>query len=223
MEIQKILSSLRDDTTLVAVSKTRPATAIREAYASGLRHFGENQVQELLKKYEELQDLSLCWHLIGPLQTNKIKKILGKVALFHALGSLKLYRAIVKASENAGEPLPCLIQINISEEESKSGFLPDEVREAVSCIQEEASPFCPILGLMCIGSSRECSSDEKVGAEFSHMKLLFDEFSQQETSSFAMKYLSMGMSSDFELALEAGSNLVRIGSSLFGRREAYGQ
>src|SRR5690606_22636045 len=132
-----------------------------------------------------------------------------KVVLFHALGSLKLYRAIVKAAENAGEPLPCLIQINISEEESKSGFLPDEVREAVSCIQEEASPFCPILGLMCIGSSRECSSDEKVRAEFSRMKLFFDEFSRLETSSFAMKYLSMGMSSDFELALEAGSNLVR--------------
>jgi pyridoxal phosphate enzyme (YggS family) len=217
--LKELVQELTNDTTLVAVSKTFPATEIERVYAEGMRHFGENRVSDLLDKMEILKDLSINWHFVGHLQTNKVKKLMGKLHLLHSLDSEKLYRTIVNEGGKTGLKMPCLLQINISKEPQKSGIHPEELGSFIELLKKEASEACPVKGLMCIGSSPQSVGIEGVEQEFREMKSLFDSLKKEETDLFQMRHLSMGMSQDYKLAMECGSNMVRLGTIIFGNRE----
>jgi pyridoxal phosphate enzyme (YggS family) len=217
--------------TVVAVSKTFPALDVRRVWQEGFRHFGENRVQEFVEKHKELSDLPLCWHFIGHLQTNKVSRLLGKVSLLHSLDNLRLYDKICTEGRKQGLSMPALLQVNISAEQEKSGFSPSELEAAISCIVSRASEFCPIKGLMCIGSDPGLYGLEKTRQEYVEMRCLFDYFQKgvlegkygSRPDLFNMEHLSMGMSGDYEQAIECGSNMVRIGSLIFGKRSRHGQ
>ncbi len=200
---------------LVAVSKTHPAEAVREAYDAGQRIFGENKVQEMTAKYEVLpQDIQ--WHLIGHLQTNKVKYIAPFVSLIHSVDSIKLLEEINKQGEKIGRIIPCLLQIFIAQEETKFGF--DEV-ELFLFIQSDKLknyPHIRIEGLM--GMASLTADENQVRKEFRNLRRIFDELKTRESANLRMKELSMGMSSDYKIAMEEGSTMVRIGTSIFGKR-----
>ena len=217
-EILSFLNTQNPSPELIAVSKTKSSEEIRMAYGKGLRRFGENRVQELLRKREELQDLPIRWHFIGSLQSNKVNAIVGNVELFHALESIKIFRKISAAGLKLNKATPSLIQVNISREAQKSGILPEDLEAFCRSIQKESNPYCPILGLMCIGSSLEWAGVNKVKEEFEEMHRLFRSLSFFEEIDFNMKFLSMGMSSDFRLAVKCGSNMIRVGQAIFGAR-----
>lgn len=202
---------------LVAVSKTKPNEDIEALYALGHRDFGENYVQELIKKNQELP-ADIRWHFIGHLQSNKIKQIAPFVYLIHGVDSLKLLDVIDKEGKKLGKKINCLLQVHIAKEETKFGFDINETREAAThCFIENKYSHVNLCGLMGMASFTE---DKKlVQQEFSGLKSLFDEIKEMkgvDTSSF--NTLSMGMSGDYELALENGSTLIRVGSLLFGSR-----
>lgn len=214
-----ILDRLPDNITCIAVSKTFPEEAIRRKKEEGFRHFGENRVQEFLTKHESLAGLDIIWHFIGHLQSNKVNKVVGKADFLHSVDSVKLYRKLVKACEQKNTVLKVLLQVNISGEQQKAGFLPEDLLVSLDEIQSEASHACPVEGLMCIGSSLESSGKDLVRSQMRDMQKLYKELKQKELPDlFEMKYLSMGMSSDWEIALEYGSNMVRVGSLIFGTR-----
>lgn len=216
---------------MVAVSKTFPAADIRKAWQDGFRHFGENRVQEFAEKHKELADLPVCWHFIGHLQTNKVARLIGKISLLHSLDNLRLYDKICNEGQKHGVALPALLQVNISGESEKSGFSLSELEEAVHYIVSKNSEFCPVRGLMCIGSDPGLYGLEKTRQEYMDMRRLFDCFHKGiqdgiyglNPEFFSMEHLSMGMSGDYEQAIECGSNMVRIGSLIFGERSRYGQ
>jgi PLP dependent protein len=204
--------------TVVAVSKRFGVEDILKALKNGVSSFGENRVQEFLDKYETLRGHSIQWHFIGSLQSNKVRKLVGKVSLLHSLDSKKLYQRICQEAERLDQPLPCLIQVNISKEEQKSGVLPESLNSFVAGIQEVNSPYCPILGLMCVGSQFQESQEARTVTEFTAMKTLFDQLKPKETPNFKMEFLSMGMSCDYLLAIQYGSNMIRLGTVIFGKR-----
>ncbi len=204
--------------TVVAVSKRFAATDILNAFENGCSIFGENRVQEFLGKYEELRAYPITWHFIGPLQGNKVRKLVGKVSLLHSLDSEKLYHRICVESERLDQPLPSLIQVNISREEQKSGVLPEELDDFISETCKVNSPFCPIRGLMCMGSQVHEGEKSVTTQEFSAMQSLFERLKSKETPNFKMNFLSMGMSNDFSLAIQYGSNMIRLGTAIFGKR-----
>jgi pyridoxal phosphate enzyme (YggS family) len=202
---------------LVAVSKTHPVELIREAYEAGQRIFGENRVQELVPKYEALpQDIQ--WHLIGHLQTNKVKYIAPFVSLIHSVDSLKLAQEINKQGQKINRPVPCLLQVYIAREESKFGWDRDELLAAVQQGVFHELPFVKIEGLMGVAS---LTQDEVL--LHSEMQALEDLFQLLKSMSLPphmrMAELSLGMSSDYHLALQHGSTLVRIGTAIFGNRQ----
>lgn len=202
-------------TDLVAVSKTQSEASIMELYAMGQRVFGENKVQELLQKQESLpQDIQ--WHLIGTLQSNKVKQIIPHVKLIHSVSNLKLLNEIDKQSQNLDIRTNVLLQIHIAKEETKFGFAYEEVDE----IFQQGIPLqlknTQICGLM--GMASFTSDTEVVKEEFSTLKVFYDKLKAFKENQESFKYLSMGMSGDYKLAIECGSNMVRIGSSLFGAR-----
>jgi pyridoxal phosphate enzyme (YggS family) len=209
-----------EDITLVAVSKTFPSDAVSEAYDGGQRDFGENKVQELAGKYEELKDKEIKWHLIGHLQTNKVKYIAKFIHLIHSVDSIKLAEKINSEAVKAGRVIDCLIQVNASREEQKSGC---NIDDAIGIVKEISSmENVKVKGLMTIGKMiyDENNPDEvnEVRENFRILKKLFEEIRSKGIPNTEMKYLSMGMTSDFEIAVEEGSNMLRIGSAIFGYR-----
>lgn len=211
--IGKIRAGLREGVTLVAVSKTRTAQAAKAAYDTGIRDFGENRVQELLEKKGKLPD-DVRWHLIGSLQTNKVKKVVGEAYLVHSLDRPELALAIEKESAKKGIVTDCLIEINIGCEESKSGVLPEGLDDLAELARNLA--HIRIRGLMAIIPKGTTEENRKY---FRRMKQTFDDLKKKESENFRMEILSMGMTNDYVTAMEEGSTLIRVGEGIFGARE----
>lgn len=209
------------DIYLIAVSKTFPADAIASALDYNQLDFGENRVQELLDKEPAFRDRIMHWHLIGHLQTNKVKFIVPFVFLVHSLDSLKLAQKIQTEAAKADKKIKCLIQVNTSGEDQKSGCDPKYTLKLV----KEISQFenIKVKGLMTVGKMMENEKDpaerEFVRSNFRQLKELFEEIKGHNIPGIDMKYLSMGMTSDYDIAIEEGSNMLRIGSAIFGKRD----
>lgn len=211
--IQKTLPA---HVTLVAVSKTKPETDIIEAYKIGVRNFGENKVQELTRKYESLPK-DILWHYIGHLQTNKIKYIAPFIHLIHGVDSLKLLQAINKEGEKCNRIIPCLLQFHIAQEETKFGLTIEEAEEALQSIDYKDLQNIQIQGVM--GMASYSDDIELVRNEFKELKQIFTKLKTRYFSNeSSFQTISMGMSQDFQLAIEEGSTMVRVGSSIFGER-----
>lgn len=198
---------------LIAVSKTKPAADIAAASAAGQRQFGENYVQELLSKWNDaaLNPLDIDWHFIGHLQSNKVKQIVARVSMIHTVDRLSLAEEISKQAGKVNRQIPVLLEVNISGETTKSGLAPDAVLDAAEKILP--LPHLKLSGLMTIASpEREC-----VKREFDEMHALFTRL--QTRAGQGISELSMGMSGDFDLAIEAGATMIRIGTAIFGARE----
>lgn len=208
----KFKSQLPDHVTLIAVSKTHPSAAVQEAYNSGHRDFGENRVQELVPKQEELP-YDIRWHLIGHLQTNKVKYVAPFVHMIHSVDSEKLLLEISKQAVKCNRVIPVLLQIFIAQEETKFGFSEEEVRSTIQKYKTGLFPGVEIRGFM--GMATNTENLDQVRAEFRKLRELFTEISNVIPS---MKTLSMGMSSDWKIAIEEGSNMIRIGTAIFGHR-----
>jgi pyridoxal phosphate enzyme (YggS family) len=210
--IEKIKQEIPSEVILVAVSKTKPASYIQEAYESGHRHFGENKVQELVAKAAELPN-DIHWHVIGHLQTNKVKYIAPFVYLIHSVDSLKLLEEINKHALKHNRIIDCLLQVYIAKEETKFGL---DQQELTGLLASSTSlSGIRIRGLM--GMASNSDDMHMVAAEFKHLKTLFDS-KAAELKSADFNILSMGMSSDYEIAISNGSNMIRIGSTIFGER-----
>lgn len=203
-----------DDIVLIAVTKTVSPSNISKALEAGLQNFGENRVQELVEKYDKI-DKKAKWHLIGSLQTNKVKYIIDKVELIHSLDRIKLAKEIEKRAARIDRQIPALIQVNISGESTKSGIRPEETIDFIEAMKQY--PHIRIKGLMTIGPLTE--DRELIRDCFRQMKKLFDEIKTKKFSHAQMQYLSMGMTNDFDIAIEEGANMVRIGRAIFGERK----
>ncbi|MNK03435.1 hypothetical protein D3C87_212820 [compost metagenome] len=205
-----------DGVKLVAVSKNHPVEAVKEAYDAGQRIFGENLVQEMVEKFTELPD-DIEWHLIGHLQTNKVKYIAPFVKLIESVDSLKLLKEIDKHAAKHQRVIDCLLQIYIADEETKFGLGFDEVIELLRSEEFAALKNVRIVGLM--GIATNTAQEKQTSAEFNELKVLFDgiKLSYFRKDDF-FKEISMGMSADYKLAIEEGSTMVRIGSNIFGKR-----
>jgi pyridoxal phosphate enzyme (YggS family) len=200
--------------TIVAVTKTHPAAAAREALAAGISDLAENRVQDLETKVEELAGARATWHLIGHLQRNKVRRALPLFDLLHALDSVRLAESLSDAATRDGAAVRALVQVNTSGEQAKGGFSPDETVVAIGQMAE--LPAIQLQGLMTMAPFVE---DEGIlRATFAGARRLFDEVARQ-VPAFLPVHLSMGMSSDYEIAVEEGSTLVRLGTVLFGARE----
>lgn len=201
--------------TLVAVSKTKPVEDIRELYALGQRDFGENYVQELVGKQLELpQDIR--WHFIGHLQSNKVKYLAPFVHLIHGIDSFKLLQEVNKQAQKAGRVMDVLLQLHIAREETKFGLDEKEVAEILHSPSLQELKNIRVTGFMGMASFTE--EENRVREEFRYLKSLFDKFRELKGPNLELTVLSMGMSSDYKLAIEEGSSMVRIGSLLFGAR-----
>jgi len=214
--LSTIKAEIPDSVTIVAVSKTKPIELLKSAYEAGQRIFGENRVQEILNKDPEMPD-DVEWHMIGHLQTNKVKQVLPYVSMIHSVDSTKLLNTVQKEAAKLSKVIPCLLQVHIATEETKHGFSHDELLEFLSGIQAGDYPNIIFAGLM--GMASFVNDEEQVRAEFHQLKDLFDEIKSNSMADDPnFKELSMGMSGDYLLAIEEGSTLVRIGTLLFGAR-----
>lgn len=202
--------------TLIAVSKTRSTAEVRALAELGINNFGENRVQEASSKIDSLTDLDVNWHLIGSLQTNKVHQIFSKVQLIHSLDRWSLVKELERCATRFWAPARCLVQVNIADETSKSGLAPSEVKEFVHTVAADY-PQVQIRGLMTMAPL--VGNPEEVRSYFRRMKALFDELAVADMG-YAMEHLSMGMSGDFQVAIEEGATMVRVGTAIFGRREA---
>ena len=198
--------------TCVAVSKTKPVDDIEKIYNLGHKEFGENKVQELLEKYNKLPK-DIKWHMIGHLQTNKIKKVIPIISLIHSVDSLKLLKKINNEAIKINKVISCLLQINISNENNKYGFSIDQIREIFNNEILKDFKFIKIKGLMGMASFTE--NKNQIRIEFNNLKKIFDELKIKYPE---LKIISMGMSGDYKIAIEEGSNMIRIGSKIFGKR-----
>ena len=198
--------------TCVAVSKTKPVDDIVKVYNLGHKEFGENKVQELLEKYDKLPK-DIKWHMIGHLQTNKIKKVIPIISLIHSVDSLKLLKKINNEAIKINKVISCLLQINISNENNKYGFSIDQIREIFNSEILKDFKFIRIKGLMGMASFTE--NKNQIRIEFNNLKKIFDELKIKYPK---LKIISMGMSGDYKIAIEEGSNMIRIGSKIFGKR-----
>lgn len=213
--IEKIEKGLKQETRLVAVTKTKPIEVLMEAYKAGARCFGENKVQEMTAKYEALPK-DIEWHMIGHLQSNKVKYMASYVALVHSVDSFKLLKEIDKEAKKHDRVIPCLLQIYIASEETKFGLSQEEAVEIITSLELKNLTHIQISGLM--GMASNTPDPAVVRSEFRGLKSLFDSFKQYENDRVKMKELSMGMSGDYQIAMEEGSTLVRVGSAIFGSR-----
>ncbi|WP_028982298.1 YggS family pyridoxal phosphate-dependent enzyme [Sporocytophaga myxococcoides] len=203
-------------TKLIAVSKTYPSETILEAYNSGQTDFGENKVQELMSKYEVLPK-EIRWHLIGHLQSNKIKYIAPFIHLIHSVDSFKLLKEINKEAEKSNRTINCLLQVHIAQEETKFGFSEEELLHTIQSEELKELKNVRISGLMGMASNTE--NEEQIKKEFQHIQKLFNKIkSSFQTDQIKMEELSIGMSSDYKLACKSGSTMVRVGSAIFGSR-----
>ncbi len=213
--IHQIESQLAGRARLIAVTKTKPISLLREAYDAGCRLFGENKVQEMADKQPQLPT-DVQWHLIGHLQTNKVKYIAPFVTLIHSVDSLKLVLEINKQAAKHGRVIDCLLQIYIADEETKFGLLPDEAEALLSApALDELANVC-IIGLM--GLATNTDDEAQIRGEFRGLKQLYDKLATIDRLNVRFRELSMGMSGDYRIAVEEGSTLVRVGSAIFGAR-----
>ncbi|CEN89585.1 YggS family pyridoxal phosphate-dependent enzyme [Paraclostridium sordellii] len=204
----------KEEVTLIAVSKTVDVDAIKEAINSGATDFGENKPQELARKFETIGD-DVNWHLIGSLQTNKVKYIIDKVYMIHSIDRLSLCDEIQKRAKKIGKTINCLIQVNISKEESKHGILEEDAIDFVKTIAKNY-PNIRIKGLMTMAPNTD--DKELVRSVFKGLKDLAIKIDKENIENISMDELSMGMSNDFEIAVEEGATFVRVGTSIFGQR-----
>lgn len=205
-----LINSLPSHVTLVAVSKTKSVEEISQAYEAGQRVFGENKIQEMASKWEELPK-DIAWHMIGHVQSNKVKYMAHFVDLIHGVDSFKLLKEIQKQAIKHDRTIRCLIQIRIAEEETKFG-LPEEELEALLKAAEDL-PNVQIVGLM--GMATFTDNQDQITSEFNKLKDLYDKVN---STSANMNTLSMGMSGDYSIAIECASNMIRVGSKIFGER-----
>jgi len=214
--IEKFTQSLPQGCRLVAVSKTQPIEKIMEAYHAGQRIFGENKVQELTTKYETLPK-DIQWHMIGHLQSNKVKFITSFITLIHSVDSIKLLQEIDKQGIKTNRVIDCLLQVHIAEEETKFGFSKDEIFQLLQSDVFRSLNSIKIMGLM--GMATLTDNQDQIRKEFKGLQSLFEKVKSQNTSAHVeMKELSMGMSNDYTIAIEEGSTLIRIGTAIFGER-----
>lgn len=222
--VNDVLTSIKDickkqgkdykDVTLVAVSKTVEVPRIKEVVEAGIENLGENKVQEILEKYDDLKDVSNI-HMIGHLQRNKVKYIIDKTVLIHSVDSINLLKEINKRAAQAELIVNVLIQVNVAEEDSKYGIQIEEVNDFLESSAKFKNVF--IKGLMTIAPFTD--NTEEIRQVFRALKKKFDEISGLSYSNVEMKYLSMGMTSDYDIALEEGANMLRIGTKIFGSRD----
>ena len=212
----KIKSSLPENVTLVAVSKTKPVSDLIEAYNAGQRIFGENKIQEMAEKFEQMPK-DIEWHMIGHVQTNKVKFMAPFVSLIHAVDSLKLLEEINKQALKNNRIIDCLLQIHIAEEETKFGMDDAELQELLQSADFAQMQNIRITGLM--GMATFTDDENQVNKEFKHLKASYEKLSEKpETLNLKPETLSMGMSGDYKIAIACGSTMIRIGSSIFGGR-----
>ncbi len=214
--LHQIKSTISNEVLLVAVSKTKPNPLLLEAYEAGQRHFGENYVQELVDKHEQLPK-DICWHFIGHLQTNKVKYIAPFVYLVHGVDSFKLLQEINKQAEKQNRTINCLLQIYIAKEETKFGFSEEECIASLQSADFKKLTHIKVVGLM--GMASNTDNQEQLKKEFTSINELFNRLKEKQLVDVTVfKHLSIGMSSDYVLAVACGSTMVRVGSSIFGQR-----
>ncbi len=209
----KIKEELPEEVCLVAVSKTKPTSAIMEAYEAGQRVFGENKIQEMTKKYKQLPK-DIEWHMIGHVQTNKVKHMAPYVSLIHGVHKMKVLKEINKRAKKENRVIKCLLQLKIAEEDSKFGMDLETLNNILTSEEYANMDYVKIVGLM--GMATLTESKKQIDKEFRFLKKNFDAFAKTFPE---LKILSMGMSGDYQIALKNGSNMVRIGSKIFGERE----
>ena len=205
-----LINSLPSHVTLVAVSKTKSLKEISQAYEAGQRIFGENKIQEMASKWEELPK-DIAWHMIGHVQRNKVKYMAHFVDLIHGVDSIKLLKEIQKQAIKHDRTIRCLIQIRIAEEETKFGLPEEELEGLIQAVED--LPNVQIVGLM--GMATFTDNQDQITSEFNMLKVLFDKV---RNSSSSINTLSIGMSGDYSIAIECGSNMIRVGSKIFGER-----
>jgi pyridoxal phosphate enzyme (YggS family) len=215
--LKTIISQLPSHVTLVAVSKTKPVADLMEAYNAGQRIFGENKIQEMTEKWEQMPK-DIEWHMIGHVQTNKVKFMAEYVSLIHGVDSMKLLQEINKQAKKHNRVIDCLLQIHIAEEETKFGLDKEELNEILKQVQHDKNEFenIRIVGLM--GMATFTENQNQIEKEFNHLKTIFDKVAASKDAINRVSILSMGMSGDYQLAISCGSTMVRIGSSIFGTR-----
>lgn len=219
-QYQQLIESLGNKTTLVAVSKMQSVEAIRQLYVLGHRDFGENYVQELIEKQLLLPE-DIRWHFIGHLQSNKVRYIAPFIHLVQSIDSVKLLTEIDREAKKVNRVIDCLLQVHIASEDTKFGLQEAELDELVHGILKanEVNELINIRVCGLMGMSSLTDDPEKIHAEHKYLSTLYDKYAATHTAHFHFRYLSMGMSADFRIALEEGSNMVRLGSSVFGARK----
>ena len=213
--LNKILSTLPQEVALVAVTKTKPISDIMEAYNAGQRVFGENKIQEMIEKYEQLPK-DIEWHMIGHVQRNKVKYMASFVSLIHGVDNFKLLKEINKQAEKHHRIIDCLLQIKIASEESKFGMTQNEASNILHSEEFSELKHINITGVM--GMATFTDDKAQVKKEFQSLKHTFNELKTISTNNCELKTISMGMSDDYHLAIDCGSTMIRVGSSIFGER-----
>ncbi|MFD0835817.1 YggS family pyridoxal phosphate-dependent enzyme [Mariniflexile aquimaris] len=213
--LNKITVTLPKHVTLVAVSKTKPVNAIMEAYKAGQRVFGENKIQEMVDKYDVLPN-DIQWHMIGHVQKNKVKYMASFVSLIHGVDDIKLLEEINKQAKKHDRIINCLLQIKIASEDTKFGMTPMEAKSLLLSPVFSELKNIKVVGVM--GMATFTDNQSQIKNEFTLLKTTFDTLKSFETFNFKPEIVSMGMSGDYELAIECGSNMIRVGSSIFGER-----
>lgn len=211
----EIKNSLPETVTLVAVSKTKPVSDLEEAYSAGQRIFGENKIQEMTQKWEVMPK-DIQWHMIGHVQTNKVKYMAEYVSLIHGVDSLKLLKEINKQAKKHNRVINCLLQMHIAEESTKFGLDLEELNSLVSSDVFKTLENIKVVGLM--GMATFTDNQNQVKKEFGTLKEVFSSLQSTKSTNLDVKILSMGMSGDYKIAIDQGSTMVRIGSSIFGSR-----
>ncbi|MBB3840687.1 hypothetical protein FHS57_004707 [Runella defluvii] len=216
--IQQIVTEISPAARLIAVTKTKPVEMLMEAYQAGFKRYGENKVQEMVGKYEQMPK-DIEWHLIGHLQSNKVKYMASFVAMIHSVDSLKLLQEINKQAAKNNRVIDCLLQVFIAQEETKFGLSEEELEELLVSEELKSMQNVRIVGLM--GMASNTDDEAQVRLEFRGLKQLFDKLNARAAdfpANVDFKEISMGMSGDYLLAVEEGSTLVRVGSAIFGSR-----
>lgn len=210
--ILKVQEHIPNDVELIAVSKTRTVEEIQQAYDTGMRNFGENKVQEIMNKVDVLPK-DIKWHLIGHLQRNKVKYIVGKVHLIHSLDSIRLLNEIEKQYKKNDEVANVLIEVNIAKDSNKTGLMLEELDQMLE--QCEKCNNVKVKGLMIIAPK---GTEEEIRQAFKKIKGIWEELKNKNYNNITMEILSMGMTHDYQLAISEGSNMVRVGEGIFGKR-----
>lgn len=213
--LNQIKSTLPEYVTLVAVSKTKPVSDLMEAYNAGQRIFGENKIQEMAEKHEVMPK-DIQWHMIGHVQSNKVKYMAEFVSLIHGVDNFKLLEEVNKQAKKHHRIIDCLLQIKIAEEDSKFGMSSEETSEILKSEAFSNLKNIQITGFM--GMATFTENENQIKTEFTLLKTIFNDLKSLETFNFKPKTISMGMSGDYQLAISCGSNMIRVGSSIFGER-----